>query len=236
MYLSSFDGTFVRIYINSSTLSEEISHLITKYRPLKQLTANNARKLDLIDDHFRYVGTVDWHQALVSFFRTRIVEIPATSRRSIIPSAFRASRSYTMKDDLWHAKASFTNSADQIGHLQINHESFKLVCPDPQTQHLVIYRIPNPFSGFYRTTYVDSNVVVGRVVVQSAQSIPNFHITLHQSVPPFLPILLSFLLNCFAATNFVSATQLSTPVQPEEHSFNDVHSPLTLFNELTSST
>lgn len=228
MYLSAFDGAFARIYNVSKHEASNDAHPLTMYRPLKQFAASNVRKLDLTDDHFRYVGTVDWHQAHVSFFRTHIKNlVPVLSRRSIIPTVFRMSRSYTVKDDLWLARATFVNSLQQTATLQINHESFRLVRSHSDSQHFVLYRIPTPFSGFYRTTCVDNNVIVGRVIVQSAQPGFNFHITIHQSLPPFLPVLLSFLLNSFAS-NCTSTPSLhpTVPVLPTLHTFNQTSLPI----------
>lgn len=227
MYLSSFDGAFARIHNVSPSESTTDAHPITMYRPLKKFAASYVRKLDLADDHFRYVGTVDWHQAHVSFFRTHIKSIVSVSRRSIIPSVFRMSRSYTVKDDLWLARATFLNSHHQTATLQINHESFRLVRSDSSSQHFILYRIPTPFTGFYRTTCVDNNVMVGRVIVQLAQPGSNFHITLHQSVPAFLPVLLSFLLNSFVTNQTSSPTPYPTvPVIPTFHTFNQTPLPI----------
>lgn len=198
VFSSSFDGYFTRIFQmphDENIISTPT--LITTFRPLGQSTYNNVRKMHL-NDNCQYVGTMDWQYGIASFQRIKQQkkENGREEVRKYIPKLFRSSRAYSVHDETWKASAHVSQVGSECAICQIDDHRFRLVRTYENENQMVLYRCPQPVNGYFRTTFVDSSVVVGRLCINwDAAGHPQLFISVHNSVPDFLPVLLSFSLH-----------------------------------------
>lgn len=194
-FCSSSDAFFTRVYqlLNSPNGAHE--RILAKFMQAPQSPrspqSNGPRpqKIDMINDHFQYFGTVDSRTGTTTFQRSK--QEVDRFRNGKLPKFLFPVQTKMVRDTSWSARATMIYDSYDVCILGIQNDCFRLIQPN-FAQHYYLLYWTNELSSMSPSTDTTVNFLVGQLSVTITPNFTHVQATLHESVPSNLPVLLFF--------------------------------------------